>query len=171
MVISRIATAGVYEDCILQNMKGVQVPQAIAEVRQACRQKADEHTRTRVAQFGERIDPSLFKDAAAWEFDAPGFHAMRFTNTTSDSTVTYVRLSVIPAEADGKSCDPNKSRFFAYTITVKPGQSIRLIYPSGAEKTECVRAAGVLARGPRWTDVSFSSSAKPVEQDPLEGIQ
>src|SRR5438105_3944817 len=85
IVISTPAFASSYDDCILQNIKGIQVPQAIAEVRKACQQKYDEEKRKRISEFGEPLDKdssgvNSLKASNIWEIESPGFHAMRFTN-------------------------------------------------------------------------------------------
>lgn len=163
--------AGPYEDCILQNMKGVQERLAAIEVRKACQKKYEDYKRERVREFGEVLDKASFKDAPNWEIESPGFHAIRYTNMNSDRTVTYARIRVAPAEEDGKPCDLTKEKVYVYRLSVKPNQSVRLIYPSSATKAECIRVEGILGRVPSWRDVSFSSSVTPTAKDPLDDIE
>lgn len=168
---SVVAVAGPYEDCILQNMKGIQDRLAAVEVQKACRRKADDYKRERVQEFGEKLDGTSFKDAPTWEIESPGFHAIQFTNTNSDRTITYARIRVAPAEEEGKPCDLSRDKAHSYRLSLKPGQSVRLIYPSSATKSECIRVEGVLGRVPSWRDLSFSSSASPIAKDPLADIE
>jgi hypothetical protein len=162
--------AGPYEDCILQNVKGIQVPQAIAEVRKACAQKYEEDKRSRVMAFGDRLAWDSFKGSPTWEIESKGQHAMRFTNTNIDRTVTYARLLVAPAAEDGKSCDRNKARGYVYTMSVRPSQTVRLIYPSVETRSECVYISGLLGRPPSWTDIWSAPSVSPLSNDPLADI-
>lgn len=171
MAVSPIdALASPYEDCILQNMKGVQERLAAIEVRKACQKKYVDYKRERVREFGELLETASFKHAERWEIDSPGFHAMQFTNLNRDKTITYARISVAPAEDGGKPCDVNKEKVYAYRLSVKPNQSVRLIYPSSASKAECINVQGVLGRAPSWRDVSFSSSITPAAKDPLGDV-
>lgn len=52
--IATSATAGPYEDCILQNMKGVQAHNAASAIARACREKTTPK-RCRAAALKERI--------------------------------------------------------------------------------------------------------------------
>ncbi len=163
-------------DCIINGMKGVSSDVAARQIRWACEQKDQEYKKQRTQQllrdYGSPLDTEALKMEKNWAFDEIGFHSMEFINTTSDRTVTYVRLSVAPApnSPPGAPCDPSKERIHAYTITLKPGARIKLIYPSSVEKGECISLKGALGRPTSWKDVSFFSSAKPADNDPLAGL-
>lgn len=161
-------------DCIINGMKGVSSDIAARQVRYACDQKHREHKQQRLEQlsseFGEVVDVETLEAGKYFNVEDPGFHSMQYTNKSSEKTVTFVRLEVIPASGGpGTDCDMTKRRVHAYKLTVKPRAAIKLVYPSSAQST-CVNLLVVLGRVPSWKDLSFSSSAKPSDKDPFAGL-
>lgn len=167
------AWASFFDDCILKEMKGVSSDIAARQIYLACKQKHEEYERQRLQEFakeyGEAVEKDLVEKAEHWMSEGAGFHSMEFTNKSTEKTFTYIRLLVAPALKDSP-CDFTKQRTHLYKITVKPQGKIKLIYPSAAE-SECISADVILARPTTWKDFSFSSSAKPLEKDPFEGLK
>lgn len=159
-------------DCIINGMKGVSSDVAARLVRVACDQKLKifkEQESTKLAAiYGDTINPELIVPASSFEFVTMRIHSLKFTNKT-DMTLLYVRIEVAPASAPGAPCDPEKVRIFAYKTTVKPGAAVNLVYPA-ATSSECVVATVARGRTSSWKDVSFSTSIKPEEKDPLSGL-
>lgn len=161
-------------DCIINGMKGVSSDIAARQVRYACDQKSKEYKQQRLEllarEFGEVVDVDTVEGGKFYEVEAPGFYSMLYTNKSAEMTVTFLRVEVVPAPGGpGTNCDMTKRRVFAYKVSIKPGASTKLIYPS-AHPSNCVTPLVVLARVPSWKDISFSSSARPSEKDPFAGL-
>lgn len=161
-------------DCIINGMKGVSSDMAARQVRYACDQKYKEYKQQRLEQlskeFGEVVDVDTVEAGKFYSVEEPGFYSMLYTNKSSEKTVTFLRVEVIPAPGGpGTDCEISKRRVFAYKVSVKPRASIKLVYPS-PNPSNCVTPLVVLARVPSWKDVSFSSSAKPSDKDPFAGL-
>ena len=160
-------------DCIINGMKGVSSDIAARQIRWACQQKYDEFKRQRLQElardFGEAVEADSVEQAKYWMPEDAGFHSMEFTNKSTEKAITYIRLTVAPALKDAP-CDYLKQRVHSYKITVKPQTKVKLIYPSSAP-SECINPDVILARPASWKDISFSSSAKPLEKDPFGSIE
>lgn len=161
-------------DCIINGMKGVSSDIAARQVRYACDQKHKTYKQGQLdrlsKEFGDVVEIDTLKAAKYSDLEGPGFQSMLYTNESGDKTVTFVRLAVTPAPlGPGTACDASKRRVFAYKVTVKPLDTIKLIYPAPALAI-CLEPLVVIARTPSWKDVSFSSSAKPSDKDPFADL-
>lgn len=162
-------------DCIINGMKGVSSDTAARQVRYACDQKNLSHKQQLqdelLKEFGEVLDTETLEKDKYFKVEEPGFNSIRYTNKSADKTVSFVRLEVVPAPGGPETlCDMSKRRVYAYKVTMKPHADVKLIYPSSAT-SNCLNALVVLGRPPSWKDVSFSSSAKPVDKDPFAGLE
>lgn len=164
------AVAFDFNDCIINGMKGISSDLAARQIRMACLAKYDEYKDGRLRklakEYGEAIDNGGMYRGGNFQYGDDGFHSMKYTNVTGDKTITFVRLRTAPAPAPGTQCDFNKQRVYAYKITVKPRESITLFYPSSAG-SECSDLVTILGKPSSWKDVSFSSTAKPLDNDPF----
>lgn len=161
-------------DCIINGMKGVSSDMAARQVRYACDQKFKKHKQQRLEQlakeFGDVVDVDTVEAGKFYQVEEPGFYSILYTNKSAERTVSFLRVEVVPAPGGaGTTCEMSKRRVFAYKVSVKPGASIKLVYPS-AYPANCVTPLVVLARVPSWKDISFSSSARPSEKDPFADL-
>jgi hypothetical protein len=161
-------------DCIINGMKGVSSDLAARAVNNACNQKQRAFKDARMVQlvkeYGEPLDVEMLEADRHYVVEGPGLYSMRFLNKSSEKTVTFIRLEVVPAPGGpGTDCDTTKRRVYAYKVTVKPLASIKIIYPS-VVPSNCVSTRVALGRTPTWKDVSFSSSAKPIDKDPFAEV-
>lgn len=96
------------DDCIIEGMKGVSSNYAAKQIELACKRKHDEYERQRLQElekeFGEVVKNDLVEATGYLRTEGAGFRSMEFTNKSTDKTVTYIRLAVIPALKD-ISCD------------------------------------------------------------------
>lgn len=147
-------------DCILNGMKGVSSDVAAQQIRYACnikgieeKNKKNEELKT---EYGKAINIAILKDSEYYKIEEAGFHSMQYTNTSTDTTVTYVKLRI--------GC--SDSIKYPYKIKLKPGESIALIYPASSTGN-CIHVYEVFGRPSIWSDVSVFSSAKPLKIDPF----
>jgi hypothetical protein len=171
-------------DCIIKGMKGVGSDLAAAQVRYACNQKRLEARKVRLAalykEYGEALDIESIEQASNFGTEQTGLHFLQVKNKSRDTVVTLLRLEVVPVSDNpyakyvpgytGPSCDQSKSRKFAYSVTLKAFETLKLVYPSTAQ-SECLSIVSALGRAASWKDVSFSSSAKPDDRDPFADIE
>lgn len=175
VVLIKPAYAFDLNDCIINGMKGVSSDVAARQVRFACDQKLRAYQAQHVArfekEFGETVDPELAEQAKFFEVVEQGKHSMLITSKEATRALTLIRLEITPAPSGpGTDCDVTKSRVFAYKTLVKPGGTIKLIYPTVAQ-SNCILVLSAHARPSTWRDISFSSTVEPLTVDPFETVR
>lgn len=159
-------------DCILNGVKGVSSDVAARLVRKACEDKQEEHRQQRgnalKQEYGELIDTASVVKAKFFNTESAGFASIEITNSarSPERTLTYVKLSVMPAAGDNQPCDPQREARYSYKLTLKPGTSINLVFPSDA-KAICTSIEAARGRPTAWKDFSLSGSVKPLDKDPF----
>lgn len=161
-------------DCIIAGMRGVSSDAAARQIRYACDQKAKMDKQLReeeqVKVFGEDVEVELAELAKHYEVESAGLNSIVVKNKSAEQTLTYLRLSVTPVKVGAPElCDFDKTRTYAYKVVIKPGASLKLIYPLNGNGVSCTRIGKAVARLATWKDTSFSFSTKPVDKDPYEG--
>lgn len=162
-------------DCIISGMKGVSSDVAARQVRYACDQKLRAYKVEQLAkfekEFGELVDSGLAEQAKFFDLAGPGKHSIQISSREPARALTFVRLEITPATGGpGTSCDPLRARVFAYKTLIKPGASVKLVFPVVAE-SNCIAVVSLHARPTAWSDVSFSSTIDQLAVDPFEKIK
>lgn len=154
-------------------MKGVSSDVAARQVRMACQSKKDEYkkgiAKTLEREYGELIANDKMLKSKYYEEEGAGFSSMQYTNQTTNKTITFIRLRIAPAPASGAQCDFSKQFFHTYRVKVKPRDNISLVYPSPTG-SDCVDLVTVRGLPTSWSDVSFSSKAQPLANDPFADV-
>lgn len=150
-----------YDDCILAGMKGVSTPYAATMVRTACENKRYEALDR---QYGAKLNshPVEISEVAGM---ADGIATVYASNRSRNTTVTYLRLSVLLGY--DQLLLGHDSPDFAYKLLLKPGNKMALTFPLQGQTKPRVFVQQVRGRESKWNDFSIASSASPMSSDPV----
>lgn len=163
-------------DCMLNGLKGVSGDIAASLVRKSCEGKQEEHRRATVAalrqEYGELISRDSVQLSEPVGADVNGLATVAVTNRTNapGKTLTYAKL-VTYANNGAGNCDGSRAPVWhSYKLTLKPGSTAKLIFPSGGP-TPCVFIETVRGKPPTWRDISLAGSVKPMPADVLDAYR
>lgn len=160
-------------DCIINGLKGVSSDVAARLVRVACKEKQEEHRKEMMRaleqEYGDELDTTSIVMADHFATETTDSASIEITNPTKlpENTLTYVKLSVMPAAGENKPCDQSRKTMYSYKLTLKPGDSIKLVFPIDAEAI-CTSIDAARGRPSAWQDFSLLGSVKPLDKDPFD---
>ena len=158
-------------DCIIDGMTGVANDAAAKMVKEACERKGQERPEWKVEQYRKQLGTVANIDTLKIsEFSTDGelgFHSFVVRNTDPVRTVTFLRIKATPAPIAGKECDYLQTKFETFRVTILPGASARLLYPSRGGQESCVMLVTAFARESAPTDTPSLAPVKALPRDPL----
>ena len=161
-------------DCIINGVKGATAPNAVNAVTQACEAKERAFKagklRRLTEDFGQSLDVKTIALATGYDHADGGYLSIAVTNVSAapQRTVKYIRLGIWTSLSQDLPCDGSSGVTYAYQTTLKPGRSVRLLYPPNGARYFCHEVSIVRGTDPSWSDVSLSDNIKPLDHDPFE---
>lgn len=183
-----------YDDCVLNGMKGISGDVAARAVIQSCKNKVAEAKR---ATFGTPLNENEFEfvsgNGSVQRHDG-GYYSQVLRNKSSSKLVTYVALQIrdgdyfefkgkspkgeddwktkVTSAMDEMKWQDGRTHTYFYRLSVKPGNEVRLMFPSPTTGSFYSEITSILGRTTKWSDAvsisAFSGNIKPESLDPLK---
>ena len=191
------AYSDVYDDCILNGMRGVTNNIAAAAVKSACQSKYQEVKDLRNAQtFGEELTPAdnNITLAGIYNNEADGYRSIVITNRGNTKSITYAAIEILDLDSDPSepklavpvkndrradlefamhsmlhdSWLQTKKHIIYYRLFVPPHGSLKLKFKTN-QKDFAVKLVKVMGRESKFLDrfADLATPALPEEKNPL----